>query len=114
MTDDTPGTAPRANLHGDPCPSWCITDHAVYETHMTGRMNPARRSHPVVRLVAVRAARPPWIGMGGCEGDAVIELDEAGNMARLLEELADEEDPAAVLRALAAEVRAAAEIAGER
>lgn len=105
--------APRANRHGDPCPKWCAIDHsAVWEGtsgmvhHMDHHQSERRRVPGAYDTVTI--VRPGFtdavtkVALAGLH----VPLAEAETLARLIDALADETP--AVMRLLAAEVRAAA------
>lgn len=86
LTADHPA---RANRDGDPCPSWCITDHAKYSFHGAGK---AVGYAPEFRRWSIRAVRFPverdphiQVAAGGVVS---VPLRDAGELAAIIEQLA--------------------------
>lgn len=117
MTADTQGElialAARANRLGDPCPPWCVTDHAatfdgeagtVY--HMDAHQAQRRRAEGTFSVGLCL----PGFGGGGAASvsldSLMVPVREAGSLADVLEALAGASP--AQMRQLAALVRDAA------
>jgi hypothetical protein len=121
-----PGSAPRANREGDPCPAWCTTDHHTpfggtglyfdYHRGETGNvaLSGGHRDDHVSAGAARTASTDPgtvWVMVSRRGFKALImQRDQAGaaELAALLEQLAGATP--AQLRRIAAEVRAAADL----
>jgi non-ribosomal peptide synthetase component F len=102
----------RTSRDGDPCPSWCVTDHAQVAFH--GAL-PAAVDAPAGRTCHVRMVRYParggtevWVSAGGMLSVSAVD---AASLAALIEELgaATPDEHAA----LADVIRQAALTAGE-
>lgn len=99
----------RASRDGDPCPAWCDVDHHTRSSAVPihiGHVSAPAAWNAYVQLVAHPWAARPEVWATTVHGYAAVSLHQAGDLARLLEELADVEP--ARLREMAAEVRAAA------
>jgi hypothetical protein len=97
----------RQNSKGDPCPSWCVTDHDRYDFHGSEPVSVTAADYWTYRASAVRF----WEGddrvaVSGC-GQFYVSAEGAEDLAGTLDRLAGgkPED----LRALAAAIRQAAE-----
>ena len=109
---------PRANRHGSVCPDWCDIDHAkpVYngerpiDTHISAPMAPGHGFPRVVvsQFSTVAGDRAPEVQLQGIAGFVMVSAGMAGDLADLVESLADCTPQR--LRELAAEVRAAASV----
>lgn len=103
----------RTNHVGSLCPSWCTSDHAKVQVHMSDPVTSSSPGEPQVKIVQWGSGRyhsePPAVTV--FKGAALVQLShaDAEGLADLLEELADGSNPDQ-LRKLADEVHAAATV----
>jgi len=109
----TAPAAARASREGDPCPPWCITDHAEYNVHSSERIIvEAPRYHQcstrAIRYTAGVGGSRVQVAGGGVT--SVYAVDAEG-LAELIEGLA--EATPAQHRELAEAIRQAAAVITE-
>lgn len=97
----------RTNSEGDPCPSWCDTDHAKYTFHGSARVAFVGSDFYRYSARAVRHASGDKIAVGGA-GRFYVEHADAAELADFIDGLADAKPQD--LHALAAAIRKAAAV----
>ena len=104
--------APRQNRDGDPCPPWCVTDHARYSFHGSERITVPAPDYRIFYVHAIQRMHDrPGIQLAGV-GLVSVRSDDAADLAAIFEQLADATPEQH--RGLAAAIRkAAADITGE-
>ena len=113
--------SPRANRHGSKCPAWCDIDHEHVNVH-TGRVIDMHQSAPtspggvyprviLTQYSSEHDTTPAEVQVSGIlmPGFVFTSPEMAGDLADLIQSLAV--CPPRRLRALAQEIRAAAQIA---
>jgi hypothetical protein len=100
-------TPARTNGQGDPCPPWCVTDHAKYSFHgAENAVGYAPEFHRwSIRAVRFPVERDPHIQVAAA-GVVSVPLHDAGGLAAIIEDLAGATP--GQLRQLAAAIRQAA------
>lgn len=84
LTADHPA---RANSEGEPCPSWCITDHAQFTFHGSERISFRATDFSSYHARVVRFVTGDQVAVSGAE-IAYVPADRAPDLAGLIEGLA--------------------------